>query len=232
MIETRSLPRQALLARYAGNGAYTDCFAAELDGSIDCARYVEAFYTTPLFRAERLILRLAIEAPSTDEQAHLLASGAIDRFAAWRVEDRAPDQLLMCDIRGSTRSWFMVERLTRRRNRSTSVPPSCQPRCGDHCSDGCSPFTCCTRGRCCCQRAGDSPTESGTPGHDSRRRRCVVGRGGRTRPGGKRLSSRRLGLDAVNCLEQFWRSHRRRFASWTRVVRSAAVASAQRLPLD
>jgi hypothetical protein len=112
MIETRSLPRQALLARYAGNGAYTDCFAAELDGSIDCARYVEAFYTTPLFRAERLILRLAIEAPSTDEQAHLLASGAIDRFAAWRVEDRAPDQLLMCDIRGSTRSWFMVERLT------------------------------------------------------------------------------------------------------------------------
>jgi hypothetical protein len=99
MIEIRPLPRQALLARYAGDGAYTDCFAAELDGSIDCAHYVEAFY----------ILRLAIAAPSTDAQAHQVASGAIDRFAAWHVEDRAPDQLLMCDIHGSTRSWFMVE---------------------------------------------------------------------------------------------------------------------------
>jgi hypothetical protein len=108
-IENCPLPPQALLARYAHDGAYTDCFATEIAGHIDLARYVQAFYTTPLFRTERLILRLAIRAASTDEQARQVARGAIERFAAWRVEDRAPNQLLMCDIHGSTRSWFMIE---------------------------------------------------------------------------------------------------------------------------
>src|SRR5690606_34330017 len=81
----------------------------EVAGHIDLAHYIEAFYTTPLFRLERLILRLAIRKPSTNAQARQIAAGAIDCFAAWRVEGRAPDQLLMCDLYGSTRSWFMVE---------------------------------------------------------------------------------------------------------------------------
>lgn len=103
------MPPPALLARYARDGGYTDCYATEIGGHVALARYVEAFYTTPLFRTERLILRLAISAPSTDAQARQVAGGTIDHFAAWRVEGRAPDQLLMCDLYGSTRSWFMVE---------------------------------------------------------------------------------------------------------------------------
>ena len=107
-IDTCPLPANALLERYARDGAYTDCYATEVAGTIDCTRYVEAFYTTPLFKTERLILKLAVSAPSTDAQARQVASGDLDRFAAWRVEARAPDQLLMCDMFGSTRSWFMV----------------------------------------------------------------------------------------------------------------------------
>ncbi|MBC8026654.1 MAG: hypothetical protein H7Y89_11710, partial [Steroidobacteraceae bacterium] len=30
-------------------------------------------------------------------------------FAAWTVERRAEDQLLLCDFQGKTRSWLMVE---------------------------------------------------------------------------------------------------------------------------
>jgi hypothetical protein len=111
-IESRPLPDHALLARYARAGCYTDCFCTEVKGSISCADYVEAFYTTPLFKAERLILTLAVASPSTDTQARQVATGTIDRFAAWQLEARTDQQLLMCDIFGSTRSWFMVEPVT------------------------------------------------------------------------------------------------------------------------
>jgi hypothetical protein len=69
---------------------------------------VTAFYTTWLFRLERWILRLAVARPSTDEEARQLARGEREAFAAWSVEARAPDQLLMCDFTGRTRSWLMV----------------------------------------------------------------------------------------------------------------------------
>lgn len=103
------LPENALLNFYAADrGCYTDCYATDIAGSIELADYVVAFYTSALFKLERLILRIAISKPSTDAEARLLACGDIDHFAAWTVERRTPDQLLMCDLAGRTRSWFMV----------------------------------------------------------------------------------------------------------------------------
>jgi hypothetical protein len=75
---------------------------------VTIARFVAAFYTTPVFRLERRILAWALSRPSTDAQAEQLASGRLDTFSAWRVEDRRDDQLLMADMKGRTRSWFMV----------------------------------------------------------------------------------------------------------------------------
>ena len=46
--------------------------------------------------------------PSTDAEAHELAVGERDAFAAWTVENRTDNQLLMCDLYGRTRSWLMV----------------------------------------------------------------------------------------------------------------------------
>lgn len=105
------LPERALLARYRGSGAYTDCYSLMLAREVSQAEYVEAFYTTGVFRLERFILRWLVAKPSTDAQAKLLAEGKSDGFAAWSVEDRAPDQLLMCDYQRRTRSWLMSERL-------------------------------------------------------------------------------------------------------------------------
>lgn len=75
---------------------------------VTLADFVAAFYTTWLFRLERWILRFLVARPSTDEEAGQLARGERDKFAAWSVEARAADQLLICDFTGRTRSWLMV----------------------------------------------------------------------------------------------------------------------------
>lgn len=102
------IPEGALLNRYVRAGAYADCYCTDIAGNVSHARFVEAFYTTPLFKLERLILRLAVSRPSTDAQAAQLARGAADSFAAWSVEARSDNQLLLCDLHGRTRSWLMT----------------------------------------------------------------------------------------------------------------------------
>jgi hypothetical protein len=103
------LPPNALLRAYELAGGYVDCYSTDVPLAVTHAQYVEAFYCTALFKTERAILRLAIDKPSTDAQARALAAGTLDAFAAWTVEKRAENQLLMCDIYGSTRSWLMSE---------------------------------------------------------------------------------------------------------------------------
>jgi len=108
-IQRCALPERALLRKYASGGAYTDCYATEVARSVSHAEYVEAFYTTPVFKLERFLLAWLVAKPSTDAQARQLAAGALTSFAAWSVEERSAEQLLLCDFQGRTRSWLMVE---------------------------------------------------------------------------------------------------------------------------
>ena len=107
-IEKCTVPAQTLLDRYLVNGAYTDCYTAEVSSSLSLPEYIFSFYTTPLFKVERLILRFTVSKPSTDVQARQLADGKIHKFAAWHVEGRSKNELLMCDFLERTRSWFKV----------------------------------------------------------------------------------------------------------------------------
>ncbi|MEK6805042.1 MAG: hypothetical protein AABY95_00140 [Pseudomonadota bacterium] len=109
VISKPPLPANALLGVYSRNGGYTDCYATDMPGVISHEQYVTAFYTTWVFKLERFILKYVVARPSTDQQAQQLAADKLDAFAAWSVEARAPNQLLMCDLYGSTRSWLMVE---------------------------------------------------------------------------------------------------------------------------
>lgn len=111
MINPRALPDHALLATYRDSGAYTDCYATDVDATIPQADYIEAFYCTWLFKVERRLLALFVGRPSSDAQARELAAGRREAFAAWTVEGRAADQLLLCDYQGHTRSWLMSEPL-------------------------------------------------------------------------------------------------------------------------
>lgn len=108
LISRAELPASALLRKYVYPGAYTDCYCTEIPRSVSLAEYVEAFYTTWVFKLERSILTHAVNKPSTDLDAQRLARAEIDSFAAWTVEGRAPEQLLMCDFLSRTRSWLMV----------------------------------------------------------------------------------------------------------------------------
>jgi len=108
-VHPRDLPAESLLQRCRTEGAYTDCYSTTLDRSVSFAEYVEAFYTTPAFRLERHILRWLASRPSTDGEVGQLARGETAVFAAWAVEDRCPDQLLLRDYTGRTCSWLMCE---------------------------------------------------------------------------------------------------------------------------
>jgi hypothetical protein len=106
------LPQGALLSKYQDGGGYVDCYFMEVAGRVSHAQYVEAFYTTALFKVERLLLARLVAKPSTDIQAGQLAAGTLDSFAAWSVEARSSNQLLMSDFQGRTRSWLMVTPVT------------------------------------------------------------------------------------------------------------------------
>lgn len=107
-IQPCPLPTNSLLTAYANAGAYTDCFSTDIARTLSHAEFVEAFYTGRLFKLERWLLDVLLSKPSTDRQARQLAAGKLNEFAAWRVEARADDQLLMCAMDGRTRSWLMV----------------------------------------------------------------------------------------------------------------------------
>ncbi len=107
-IEKCKVPANALLAKYSTDGTYTDCYATEISGRISFREFVFAFYTTLLFKVERFILKWTVSKSSTDTQARQLAEGDIEKFAAWYVEDRSENEILMCDFQGRTRSWLMV----------------------------------------------------------------------------------------------------------------------------
>ncbi|GJL95518.1 MAG: hypothetical protein DHS20C05_19230 [Hyphococcus sp.] len=108
-ITKSKLPLDAFLCSYAATeGCYTDCYSTDINHDIDLSEFVSTFYVTWLFKLERFILKYAVSKPSTDNEAHEVSNGQTDAFAAWTVEQRAENQLLMCDFADQTRSWFMV----------------------------------------------------------------------------------------------------------------------------
>lgn len=107
-IEACDIPPGAILLRYLGGGGYADSYFVDVPGQVTQAQFVRAFYTTRLFKVERLLLGLLASHPSTDADAARLAAGEAEHFAAWRVESRTHDQLLLRDFTGRTRSWLMA----------------------------------------------------------------------------------------------------------------------------
>lgn len=107
-VRAGTLPPTALLQRYERAGAFADCYVADLDAAVGLPAFVEAFYTSPVFRLERGLIGVFAGRRAGDADARALAAGAAPNFSAWRVEAREHDQLLLADFSGRTRSWLMV----------------------------------------------------------------------------------------------------------------------------
>ena len=103
------LPKTSFLRKYEEGPGYTDCYAIDVACPVSQAAFVEAFYTTWLFKIERAILGWVVRRPSTDLDAKRLAAGSATSFAAWRVEERSAEQLLLADFTGRTHSWLMAQ---------------------------------------------------------------------------------------------------------------------------
>jgi hypothetical protein len=109
-IEKCTAPPNSLVSPYSENG-YADSYCTEIAGHISLEDFVFGFYTTALFRLERFILTWTVQKPSDDKQAKDLMEGKTNKFAAWTVEGRRQNELLMCDMLERTRSWFMVKQI-------------------------------------------------------------------------------------------------------------------------
>lgn len=103
------VPSASLLGRLAAErGAFADAYALRLPRGVTLAEFVEAFYTTRLFKLERWLIARSGR-PSSDADVRAVARGEDRRMVAWTVEARAQDELLMHEDSGFTRSWFKVE---------------------------------------------------------------------------------------------------------------------------
>lgn len=101
-----AVPNGALLGKYVMPGNYTDCYTACVNRKVELPEFVAAFYATPLFAMERVILKWVVSKPSNEADIRALADGTGVEFAAWSVETRKADELLLRDFRGRTRSWL------------------------------------------------------------------------------------------------------------------------------
>ena len=132
-IEKCAVPVNTMLDKYLMNGAYADCYMTEISGPISFSEFIFSFYTTPLFKIERLILKLTVSKPSTDDQTRQLADSKINKFAAWHVENRSENEMLMCDFLGRTQSWFKVTPVSETRTQlyfGSAISSSQNPKTG------------------------------------------------------------------------------------------------------
>ena len=141
-IKPCDVPPDSFLRKYQDDNGYADCYVAEVAGAVSQAAFIEAFYTSTLFKVERTILKHLVSRPSTDAEAKQLANGTSDRFAAWRVEGRSTSELLLTDFTGRTRSWLMAspfdggaDRAGTRLYFGSAVVPH-QPRAGRKAGNG------------------------------------------------------------------------------------------------
>lgn len=107
-VQKCAVPQGSLLATYTQGGSYVDAYRTELPGHISLSTFIKAFYTNWIFKIEAFILKYTVKRPSNDVEAQELANGTRTKFAAWDMEGRTENELLMCDMLARTRSWFMV----------------------------------------------------------------------------------------------------------------------------
>ena len=107
-ITATALPEPAFLNVYeADPHTHTDCFQTSIAKNVPLEDFINAFFNSWLFRIERLILKLTVKKPSTDDDIAKLANGTSDSMAAWRTEQRDVDQILLQVPDTPIRTWLM-----------------------------------------------------------------------------------------------------------------------------
>jgi hypothetical protein len=107
-VRSCEVPAASLLREYKDGIGFADCYVTEVGGAVSQSMFIEAFYTSALFKVERTLLRYLASRPATDADARQLSAGKTGTFSAWRVENQSASELLLADLTGRTRSWLMA----------------------------------------------------------------------------------------------------------------------------
>ncbi len=113
-----SIPVTAMLSAFDDmEHCFADCFTTSVPGRVDLETLLQSFYTSRVFKLERLLLAIAGYSCS-DADVLRMANGQADEFSAWRVEAREAQQILLTDVTGATRSWLMVDNVSGAQSRT------------------------------------------------------------------------------------------------------------------
>jgi len=77
------VPQDSLLHAYQDRDGFADCYVAGMPGAVSQAAFIEAVYTSGLFKVERTLLQHLAARPATDADARLLAKGQAQQCSAW-----------------------------------------------------------------------------------------------------------------------------------------------------
>lgn len=108
-IEKVAVPDNCLMTVYRDMpGCEADNFQATFPGPVTLDAYIAAFFDTPLFRLERLILRLFAGRATTRADVVALANGQANSFAMWHVVERSDTEIMLAVERSRIRSWLAI----------------------------------------------------------------------------------------------------------------------------
>jgi hypothetical protein len=99
------VPNNSLRSDYEKR-AFTDCYYTSISVTVTLPQFIEAFYTTRLFKFERWLLDKVLSISSSDRQVSLLAQSNSIELSAWQVESRSSNEILLAAWQ--TRSWLCV----------------------------------------------------------------------------------------------------------------------------
>jgi hypothetical protein len=111
-VQPCEIPQNSFLRKYEDGVGFADCYVTDVPGTVSQAAFIEAFYTSPLFKLERTMLWFFASKRATDADARQLAAGMASKFSAWRVEAQSSSEVLLADLTGRTRSWLMALPIT------------------------------------------------------------------------------------------------------------------------
>ncbi len=110
-VQPCAVPTHSFLRKFQNDGGFADCYCVVVTSEVTQAEFIEAFYTTGVFKLERTLLKLFAGKPATDADATRLSNGNVSIFSAWKVEKQTASELLLADFTGRTRSWLMTEQV-------------------------------------------------------------------------------------------------------------------------
>jgi hypothetical protein len=120
-ITEAKIPLGSLTNSYANAGAFVDCYYVDIPKEVTLEHYLEAFYTTPLFKVERTLLSVITCKFALDIEAKALSLGHSERYSIWTVEKRISDQIILRDVTKKTRSWLMVQKPSASKSETTRL---------------------------------------------------------------------------------------------------------------